>query len=98
MGITNTDSKVNQGDEEIGEDTLEHFDPEDLEDMELQGIDLQTLAEEWKNKDPTAIPKEKIQIITRAYLKHQDQILHQAQYIENHNHLGRRTPLQNEDQ
>ena len=48
---------------------------EDLLDLKLQDMDLQQIFEDWKNKDLVTILDDQIQLIERAYLRHQDVIL-----------------------
>lgn len=52
------------------EDNIQYFSNGiDFEAMDMKKIDLQCLEEDWRNKDPTTLLKEKVQIITRAYIK-----------------------------
>lgn len=48
---------------------------EDMEDIEFWNMDLQQIIEEWKNKDPTITPEEKIQMVAKSCHHHQDFLL-----------------------
>jgi len=67
--VTQPEDEKSLNDSGMEEPSQVQSDLDDMEIVELKNIDLQSLAKEWDNKDPTTILAEQIEIIAWAYIK-----------------------------